>query len=94
MTGIDTKVCETYSPVRMWLVEVEAVEVEEAGTARTRADSCCQLDSELPAQVVEVEVHIGHTLRAYRTADNIHQRRVHKQEHFAAAEGGVDTDRK
>jgi hypothetical protein len=32
--------CETYSPVRMWLVEVVAVEVEEAGTAHMRADSC------------------------------------------------------
>jgi hypothetical protein len=87
---MNTMMCETYSPVRMWVAE-EAVEVEEAGTARTRADSCCLLNSGLPAQAVEV--HIGYTLlRAYRTADNIHRRRVHKQGHFAAAEG-VDTDR-
>jgi len=92
VTGTDTTVCETHSPVRMWLVEAEAVEVEEAGTARTRADSCCLLNSGLPAQAVDV--HIGHTLRAYHTADNIHRRQVHMQEHFAAAEGAVDTDRK
>jgi hypothetical protein len=72
-----------------------AVEVEEAGTAaRTPADSCCLLHSGLPAQAGEAGVHTGHTLPpAYRTAHNIHRRRVHKQEHSAAAEGEVDTDR-
>lgn len=53
-----------------------AVEVEEVGTAaRMTADSCCLLDSGLPAQVVEVEAeaHTGHTLlRAYRTVHNNH----------------------
>lgn len=72
----------------------EAVEVEEAGTARTPADSCCLLDSGLPAQAAEVEVHTGHTLlRAYHTAHNNHRRWAHNQEHSAAAEGAVDTDR-
>ena len=93
VAGIDTMVCETYSPVRKWLVEEGAVEVEGAGTAHKRADSCCLLDSGLPAQAVEVEVevHIGHTL-LYRTVDNIHLRRAHKKGHSAAA-GAVDTDR-
>lgn len=93
MVDIDTMVCETYFPVRMWLVVEEAVEVEEAGTVHMRVDSCCLLNSGLRAQAVGVEVHIDYTLlRAYRTADNIHQRRVHKQAHLAAAEA-VDTDR-
>ena len=68
--------CETNCSGKMWLVVEEAVEVEEVGTAaRMTADSCCLLDSGLPAQVVEVEAeaHTGHTLlRVYRTVHNNH----------------------
>lgn len=92
--GTDMMVCETYSPVRMWLEAGVAVEVEEAGTAaRTTADSCCLLNSGLPAQAAEGEVHTDHTLlRVYRTAHNSHRRRTRRSEHSAVAEG-VDTDR-
>ncbi len=85
---------ETYSPVKIWLVGEEAVEVEGAGTARTPASSCFLLNSGLPAQAAEVEVHIDHTLlRTYRT-DNNHRHRARKLGHSAAAEeGAADTDR-
>jgi len=86
-------VCETYSPVRTWQVGEEAVEVEEAGTARMPADSCCLLNSGPPAQAAEVEVHTDHILRAYRTVHNNHRRRARKLEHSAAAEGAVGTVR-
>jgi hypothetical protein len=69
-------VCETNCSGKTWPVGEVAVEVEEVGTAaHTTADSCCLLDSGLPAQAAEVEVeaHTGHTLpRAYRTAHNNH----------------------
>lgn len=91
--GTDMMVCETYSPVRLWPVAEEAVEVEEAGTAaRTRADSCCSLKSGVPAQAAEAEVHTEHILRAYRIAHNNHRRRARRPEHSAVAEG-VDMDR-
>lgn len=93
VAGTDTMVCETYSPARTWQVGEEVVEVEEAGTVRTPADSCCLLSSGPPAQAAEAEAHTDHILRACRTAGNNQWRRGRKQEHSAAAEGAVDTDR-